>query len=96
MPACAAITNVIANLRAACDSCPGDNDAMFPDHNVVRNLHQVVDLGALANPCASKPRSIHRAAGPDLNVIIDLHDARLTHFAMAAIRKIRSQIHRRQ
>ena len=57
---------------------------MFPDHHVVRDLDQVVDLHALLDPGAAKARAIDRGAGADLHVVVDLHDPDLRDFLLGA------------
>src|SRR5262249_31409066 len=44
--------DVILELGAARDADLSDDDAMLPDHDVVADLHQIVDLGAVTDPRA--------------------------------------------
>ena len=77
--------HVIPDDRTAGNGGAGDDDAMFANDDVVADLNEVVDLGALPDPGAAKTRTIHRAASADLHIVVDLHDAGLTHFAMASV-----------
>jgi len=51
----------------------------------VADLHQIVDLGSLANPGATEAGAVDGGARADFHVVVDLHDASLPHLAMAAL-----------
>src|SRR5690606_1866453 len=53
------------------------------DADVVADLHQVVDLRALADDRTAKAGAVDRGAGADLHVIADLHDADLLDLDVA-------------
>src|SRR5258706_934423 len=69
----------VLELGAAGDPHRGDGDAVPPDHDVVADLDQVVDLGALAHPRAAGGRAVDRGVGPDLDVVADHDSADLRH-----------------
>ena len=78
-PCLAANDNAGAYSDTPGDSDLRDDDGMFADHHVVRDLHEVINLDALLNPGAAKTRAVDRGIGANLDVIIDLHDANLRH-----------------
>jgi hypothetical protein len=61
---------------------------VLSDDHVVADLHEVVDLGAFADPGAAKTRAVHRGARADLHIVVDLHDARLAHLAMPPLAEL--------
>ena len=63
-------------------------DAVAADDHVVPDLHEVVDLGAFADPGAPEARAVDGGARADLHVVVDLHDAGLPHLAMASLFKL--------
>ena len=70
--------------HASGDSDLGHDDRMFPDYDVVRDLHQIIDLRSFLDPGSAKPGSIDRRVRADLNIIVDLHDADLRDFLVPA------------
>ena len=50
-------------------------------------MHQVIDLGALADPCRHKGAAIDRRTGADLTVITNLDVAQLRHLDVLAVLK---------
>src|SRR5208282_6796139 len=78
---------------------PAD-DTVLANHAVVANLHQVVDLGALADPCPAEPPAVDRRVRADLDVIPDLHVAHLGNLLVGAVhllvtKTVRAQHHTR-
>src|SRR5262249_53907695 len=76
--------DVIADLRAARDARLRDYDAVFANVHVVRDLHQIIDLGAAANPRSVKARPVDCDARADLHVVADFHDAQLGYLGIGA------------
>jgi hypothetical protein len=54
---------------------------MSPDGNVATNLHEIVDLGALADHGVAICTAIDRAAGADLHVVLNNDATDLGTFA---------------
>lgn len=85
MPTWAAVGDVAAETATAGNTGLSDNNAVFPQNGVVADLHEVVDLAALADPGAAKTGAVNGGAGADFDIIIDLDDAKLVDFHMTAI-----------
>src|SRR5262249_43052034 len=77
--------HAFAHTRAAGDTSLRHDHRIFADHDVVRNLHEIIDLHALLNPCPAKPRTINSRVRADLNIIVNLDDAELLNFLLPAI-----------
>jgi hypothetical protein len=54
----------------------------------VSNLHKIVDLDSLLNPCPTEPRTVHSRVGPYLDIVVDLHDASLRNLLLPPIAKL--------
>ena len=59
---------------------------MPPDADIVANLHQVVDLGALADHGVAHGAAVDRGAGADFDVVLDDDAADLRNLAVALAR----------
>jgi hypothetical protein len=77
--------NTFAHSRATGDASLRHDHGIFSDHDVVRDLHKIIDLYALLDPRPSKPCSIDRGVRADLYVIVDLDNAALLNFFLSAI-----------
>src|SRR5437899_173973 len=73
---------VTAHPRAARDSHLRDDNAVFSDDHVVRDLHQVVDLRAPADDGGPQRPPVDRDVRPDLHVVVNHDVADLRHFTM--------------
>lgn len=62
----------------------GNENAMFANDDIVADLHLVVDLGASTDPCAAKAGTVNGCAGTDFDIVVELNDADLLDFDMAA------------
>src|SRR5262249_20639423 len=69
-----------AELGGAGDADIGHDHAMPADRDVVGDLHEVVDLGALADHRIAERAAIDAAVGTDLHVVLDDDAAHLGHF----------------
>jgi len=58
---------------------------MPPNDDVVRNMHEVVDLRALADDRGPKGSAIDGRVGADLHIVVDDHVADLQHLAVTAL-----------
>ena len=58
---------------------------MRADIDVVRDLHQVVDLGTAADARAAEAGAVDGRVGPDLHIVLDDHDAHLRDLVVFAI-----------
>jgi hypothetical protein len=77
--------DTLAHARAARDSGLGHDYGIYPNDNVVRNLHEIVDLHPLLNPCPTKSGAINCRVCTDLDIIVDLHNPELLNFFLSAI-----------
>jgi hypothetical protein len=55
-----------------------------PNDNVVRDVHAVVDLGALADDGGAERTAVDRSVGTDLDVVLNNYIADLQHLAVKA------------
>ena len=69
----------------------GCNNRIFSKNNVVRDLHEVVDLHAFLDPRPAKSSAINRRVRADLCVVVDLDDADLRNFSISTIDKFESE-----
>src|SRR5204863_9829012 len=67
------------------------DDRILADHNVVRDLHEIVDLCSLLNPGSAKTGAIDGRVGADLDIIVDLYNSQLLNFFRAAIAPVESK-----
>src|SRR5204863_391906 len=76
---------VIADLRTARDADLCDHQAIVPDDDVVRDLHQVVDLRAFADHRRPERAAVDAHVGTDLDVVANDDIADLRHLAMNTV-----------
>src|ERR1700747_51278 len=76
--------NTFAHTRAARDAGLRNNHGIFSDHDVMRNLDEIIDLHAFLNPCLAKPSAIDSRVRADLDIVIDLHTPDLLKFLVTA------------
>ena len=69
----------VAELGGAGNARLADDDAMPADHHVVADLHEVIDLGALADHRVLERAAVDAAVGADLHVVLDDDAADLRH-----------------
>ena len=62
-----------------------DDEAVFADHAVVADLHEVVDFGALADDGFAETRAVDGGVGADFDIVVDFHDADLVDLHVAAV-----------
>src|SRR6266516_1828763 len=74
----------IADGHAPGDAGLGHQDAMATDHDIVADLNQIVDFGALADDRVAIGAAVDRGPRPDLDVVLQDDAADLRHFEMAA------------
>src|SRR5262249_39547186 len=60
------------------------DDAMPPDHDVVPDLHEIINFRAFADHGVVQSSAVDAAVGADLHVVPDDHAADLGHLQMAA------------
>jgi hypothetical protein len=77
--------DIVAQRSAAGDAHLGTNETVFADDYVVGDLHEIIDLGALADLGAAETRAVERAVGPDLDVVSDYNVADLRDFFVAPL-----------
>jgi len=54
---------------------------MPADHNVVRDLNEIVDLDSFLNPGSSEARAVDSRVRTDLDIVIDLDNPELRDFS---------------
>src|SRR6266571_3160907 len=57
----------------------------------MRDLHEIVDLDTLLNPCPAKTSTINRRVRADLDIVINLNNSELLDFFLAAIDHLKSK-----
>src|SRR5690606_23623714 len=67
------------------DARLGNDQAVFADLHVVRDLHQIVDLAPLPDHRAAEARAVDRRVRADLHIVLDFHDPDLVHLHVAAV-----------
>jgi hypothetical protein len=67
------------------------NHGIFSDHNVVRHLHQIINLRARLNPGPTEARPIDRRVSADFHVIVDLDNSDLRHFLLTLRRHFETE-----
>src|SRR6516225_456259 len=75
---------IVSQVRAAGEADLSHDDAVPPNHNVVRDVHEVVDLGALADDGGAERAAVDRSVGPDLHIVVNNYIAHLQHLAVKA------------
>ena len=83
--------DVIAQAGAAGDAGLGDDDAVLPDDHVVGDLDEIVDFRALLNPCPAKAGAVDGGIRADFHVVVDLDDAGLRDFDVAAAGELEAE-----
>src|ERR1039458_3368291 len=67
-------------------NCLLAHDQTVPaNDDVVRDVHKIINLGALADDSGTKRAAVNGRVGADLHVVVDDHIADLQHFAVAAL-----------
>ena len=74
--------HALTELGRTADAALSYQQAEGTDFHVVRDLHQVVDLGAAADDGLAQSRSVDAGAGADLDIVFDAHDPRLGDLAV--------------
>src|SRR6266513_2758455 len=67
------------------------DDGMFSDHDVVRDLHEIIDLDPFLYPSPPKPGAINRRVSADFHVVVDLNDSDLRNFIVSTLDKFKSE-----
>src|SRR5262245_4629274 len=76
--------NSFADARAARNARLRDDHGILSDDDVVRDLHEIVDLHALLNPCSAKTRAIDSGVRADLDIVVNLDNPELLNFLLAS------------
>src|SRR5258705_4964123 len=76
---------IISQSRAAGEADLAHHQAMPANGHVVRDMHEVINLGALADDRGTEGAAVNGRVGPDLHVIMDDHFADLQHLVVAAL-----------
>src|SRR3984957_900962 len=77
----------ISHLRAAGNAGLPSDEAVTPDAHVVRDLHQIVDLGPLPNDGVAGRAAVDRGVGADFHVVLNNDAPGLRDFLMSAWRR---------
>ena len=79
----AADGHVILDRRRAGDADLGHDHAMAADHDVMGDLHEVIDLGALADHRIAAGAPVDRGVRADLHIVLDDDAPDLRHLEVA-------------
>ena len=60
------------------------DDGMLSNNDVVRDLHEIVDLNAFLDPSPTESSPINGCVCPDLNVVVNLDNSELRNFLVTA------------
>ena len=60
------------------------DDGMLSNNDVVRDLHEIVDLNAFLDPGPTESSAIDGCVCPDLNVVVNLDNSELRNFLVTA------------
>ena len=83
MPRLPAERDKIVDHAGARNAGLRDHHAMAADHDVMADLHEIVDLGALADHRVAVGAAVDRRPGADLDIVLHDHATDLRHFEMA-------------
>ncbi len=78
----------IAQRGRAGNTCLRNNDAMPPNDDIMGNLHQIIDLGPLADNRIGQRPAIYSGVGADFHIILHHNPAELRHLYMPARRRL--------
>ena len=76
--------DMLTDLCAASDSYLGNNHAVFSDHHIVGDMNQIVCFYSPLDPGSSEGCPVDGVAGPDFDILVNLHDSDLGDFMIAA------------
>src|ERR1039457_5612551 len=76
---------VISKARAAGKTRLAHDQTVPANDDVVRDVHKIINFGALADDSGTKRAAVNGRVGADLHVIVDDHIAALQPFAGAAL-----------
>jgi len=74
--------DTISERTAPGNSNLSDDNAMPSDRDVVRDVNEIVDLGALSDHRIAARATVDRRAGTNFNIILNNHSANLGDFQM--------------
>ena len=80
--------DAIPDFGAPTDADLGDQEAMFADPDIVANLHLIINFCALPDQGATKPGTINRGIGSDIDIRRRDHISHLRHPLVGAIQKL--------
>ena len=78
---------VIANMRATGNARLPGHEHMTPQHNIMRKMHQIIELAALADNCVAQRAAINGTIGPHFDIGLNDDAAKLGHFYMRLARR---------
>ena len=65
--------HIFAYSCATGNPCLSRDDGIFPNHHVVGNLHEIVNLCTTTDNRAPQCRPVHRCVCADFNVVFNFH-----------------------
>src|SRR5260370_8957829 len=83
--------HALTDSNTARNPCLCRNDRVLSDHNVVGNLHKVVDLHALLDPRSPEARPINGRIRADFHIVVDLDGPQLRDLSLAAFFELKSK-----
>src|SRR5512136_3075350 len=78
----AAHDDEIAKFGRAGNACLRDDHAVPSDHDVVPDLHEIINFRALSDDGVLKSPAIDGCIGPDLHIVLDDDTPDLRHLEM--------------
>jgi hypothetical protein len=77
-------SHAISDPGTSRDSNMRHYEAVFPNHHVVRDLDQIIDLRSGPDPSAPKAGAVNRGVSPDFNIVINLNNTDLRDLQVLA------------
>lgn len=79
--------HIVAQDRASRDSTACRNETVAPDLNIMRNMHQIIELASLADNRIAKRTPINATITSDLDIGLQNDAAQLRYFDMRRARR---------
>jgi len=72
----------IADFAAAGNTHESSHDYMLADNVVMRDMHEIIDLCAIADTRLAHGSAVDAGIGSDFDIVADYHDTQLRDFVM--------------
>ena len=77
--------NVVAQCSAASDTHLSAENAVFSNHHVVADLHEIVDFRTFANDGRSEASPVDGGIRANLHIVVDANEADLRHLSVLSV-----------